>query len=138
MTTKAAPKPVTTNVVELQVRTKVEKAAAFFAEIHSPSFVVPEGSSPRKEFIDRCIGELQMTENGASTYWQNERNKAAGKLPQSKATGLPRGRKPNPEGRVNKAAARVKKLRGDVNAKMKALQEAEDDLVLIAGGTVAG
>lgn len=137
-TAAAAPaaKPMAT-VTPLVTKTKIEMARGIADQIRAADYVPAEGSSPRKDFISRCVKELEMTEKGASTYWQNLRNEAEGEglyknSPQP--TGERRGRKPNQELRLQKAAAKVTRLQSKVADDMKALQEAQSELVTMATG----
>lgn len=128
------------NVTPLVTKTKIEMARDIANEIRAEGYVPTEGSSPRKDFITRCVVELEMTEKGASTYWQNLRNEADGSGLYKNAkpgTGEPRGRKPNQELRLQKAAAKVTRLQGKVADDMKALQEAQSELVSMATGEAA-
>lgn len=132
--------PAASNVTPLVTKTKIEMARAIADEIRHEGYVPTEGSSPRKDFISRCVTELEMTEKGASTYWQNLRNESSGDglYKNSKApTGEPRGRKPDMAGRLQKAAAKVTRLQTKVADDIKALQEAQSELVTMATGEVA-
>lgn len=125
------------NVTQLVPKTKIEMARAIADHIRADGYVPIAGSSPRKDFINRCVVELEMTEKGASTYWQNLRNESSGDglYKNAKApTGEPRGRKPDVQGRLLKAAAKVNRLQGKVADDMKALQEAQSELVTMATG----
>lgn len=132
--------PATSNVTPLVTKTKIEMARAIADEIRHEGYVPTEGSSPRKDFINRCVTELEMTEKGASTYWQNLRNESSGDglYKNAKApTGEPRGRKPDMVGRLQKAAAKVTRLQTKVDEDMKALQAAQSELVTMATGEAA-
>lgn len=132
--------PAASNVTPLVTKTKIEMARAIADEIRHEGYVPAEGSSPRKDFINRCVTELEMTEKGASTYWQNLRNESSGDglYKNAKApTGEPRGRKPDVAGRLQKAAAKVTRLQGKVADDMKALQEAQSELLTMAVGEAA-
>lgn len=129
--------PVASNVTPLVTKTKIEMARAIADEIRHEGYVPTEGSSPRKDFINRCVTELEMTEKGASTYWQNLRNESSGEGLYKNAkvpTGEPRGRKPDMAGRLQKAAAKVTRLQSKVDEDMKALQAAQSELVVMAVG----
>ncbi|MNC44523.1 hypothetical protein D3C75_934340 [compost metagenome] len=131
--------PVASNVTPLVTKTKIEMARAIADEIRHEGYVPLAGSSPRKDFINRCVAELEMTEKGASTYWQNLRNESSGEglYKNAKApTGEPRGRKPDMAGRLQKAAAKVTRLQSKVDEDMKALQAAQSELVTMATGEV--
>lgn len=125
------------NVTALVPKTKIEMARVLFDKINHEGYEAAEGSSPRKDFIAQCVSELGMTEKGASTYWQNLRNDAAGDglyKNAKPATGEPRGRKPDMAGRLQKAAAKVTRLQTRVDEDMKALQAAQTELVTMATG----
>lgn len=125
------------NVTPLVTKTKIDMARDIAMEIRAEGYVPKEGSSPRKDFINRCVTELEMTEKGASTYWQNLRNESSGDGLYKNAkpgTGEPRGRKPDVAGRIQKAAAKVQAKRARVDAAMKDLQAAESELVTMATG----
>lgn len=62
------PAPALATVTPLVTKTKIELARAIADEIRHEGYVPTEGSSPRKDFINRCVAELEMTEKGASTY----------------------------------------------------------------------
>lgn len=100
------------NVTPINVK-KIDRAREVFQRVSAPNFLAPEGSSPRAEFIKSCVAEFGMTDKGASTYWQNLSTEAKGG-PLYKhakpATGAPRGRKPDGQRELKKAAARVKTL----------------------------
>lgn len=53
---------------------KMQLAIALFNEIHARGYKL-EGRTQRAVFIDRAINEIEMTKNGASTYYQNISNK---------------------------------------------------------------
>lgn len=132
--------PATSNVTQLVPKTKIEMARSIADEIRHEGYVPTAGSSPRKDFINRCVVELEMTEKGASTYWQNLRNESSGEglYKNAKApTGEPRGRKPDIAGRLQKAAAKVSRLQTKVDEDMKALQAAQSELVTMAVGEPA-
>ena len=132
------------NVSQLVTKSKIDLAREHFQRINAEAYVPAENSTPRKDFIAVCIKELEMTENGASTYWQNLRNETNGEglyKGSRQPTGAPVGRRPDVQGRVKKAAAKVQKLQSRVNDDMKALQEAQTELVAIstqAAGVTAG
>lgn len=131
-----APKHTAT-VTPLVTKTKIDMARDIAGEIRAADYQPKEGSTPRKDFINRCVTELEMTEKGASTYWQNLRNESSGDglYKNSKApTGEPRGRKPDHAGRLAKAAAKVQRLQGKVNDDLAALQAAQTELVTMATG----
>lgn len=128
------------NVTTLVTKTKIDLAREHFHRINADDYTPKEGSSPRKDFLEVCINDLEMTENGASTYWQNLRNEGRGEplYKGSKApTGAPRGRRPDQVGRVTKAAAKVKKLQDRVTNDLKALQDAQSELVAVSTEAVA-
>lgn len=128
------------NVTPLVTKTKIEMARDIANEIRHEGYVPKEGSSPRKDFINRCVAELEMTEKGASTYWQNLRNEADGSGLYKNAkpgTGEPRGRKPDVQGRLLKAAAKVQRLQTKVADDMEALKAAQSELVNMATGEAA-
>lgn len=130
----AAPAAAASNVTPLVPKSKIDIARDHFHRINAEDYKPTEGSSPRKDFIAVCIKELEMTENGASTYWQNLRNEGKGEplyKGSRQPTGAPRGRRVDQQGRVKKAAAKVKNLQDRVNNDMKALQEAQSELVAI-------
>lgn len=129
--------PVPSNVTPLVTKSKIDMARGLFDKINHEGYEPAEGSSPRKDFIAQCVADLGMTEKGASTYWQNLRNDAAGEglyKNSAKPTGEPRGRKPDVQGRLMKAAAKVQRLQGKVDEDMKALQAAQTELVSMATG----
>lgn len=132
------------NVTPLVTKSKIDIAREHFNRINAEDYQAAEGSSPRKDFIAVCMNELEMTENGASTYWQNLRNEGKGEglyKGGRQPTGAPVGRRPDVQGRVKKAAARVQKLRDRVQEDMKALSEAESELITVstqAAGVAAG
>lgn len=132
------------NVTPLVTKSKIDIARDHFTRINAEDYKPAEGSSPRKDFIAVCIKELEMTENGASTYWQNLRNEDKGEglyKGSRQPTGAPVGRRPDVQGRVKKAAAKVQKLRDRVQEDMKALGEAESELISLstqAAGVTAG
>lgn len=106
-------KTTTATVTDIAVAKKIDLARKVFAEITAPSYVAPEGSSPRAEFIKACVNDLKMTDSGASTYWQNLNTEAkGGKLYKhaKPATGAPRGRRADGSREIKKAAARVQVL----------------------------
>lgn len=128
---------VASNVTALVTKSKIDMAKDLFAEISGDNYTPADGSSPRKDFISRCVSELDMTEKGASTYWQNLRNDAKGEgmyKNGKQPTGEPRGRKPDHNGRLLKAAAKVQRLQTKVDTDLKALQEAQTQLVAMATG----
>lgn len=115
------------NVTSITAVTKIERARAEYTRVTDTSFVIPEGSSPRAEFIAHCVTVLEMTENGASTYWQNLQTEAKGGLlykHAKPATGAPRGRRPDANRELKKAAARVQQLTARVNKNTEDLAEA--------------
>lgn len=64
--------------------TKMDKARALFLTLKEADYVVPEGSSIRKEFISKAQvafsdGGIGLTKNGAITYYNNLQNEAKGK-----------------------------------------------------------
>lgn len=135
----------TATVTPLVPKSKIDLAREHFHRINAEGYAPKAGSSPRKDFLEVCINELEMTENGASTYWQNLRNEDKGDplYKGSRApTGAPRGRRVDQAGRVNKAAAKVKRLQDRVNDDMKLLQDAQTELVAVttevAGMATAG
>ena len=129
--------PVSATVTQLVPKSKIDMARGIFDKINHEGYKPVEGSSPRKDFIAQCVSELGMTDKGASTYWQNLRNEASGE-PLYKGspapTGLPRGRKPDIAGRIQKAAAKVQKLQTRVADDMEALKVAQTKLVEMATG----
>lgn len=63
---------------------KMDKARALYNSLKDPAYVVPEGSSVRKEFISKASvpvadGGIGLTKNGAITYYNNLQNEAKGK-----------------------------------------------------------
>lgn len=103
----------TNNVTSITAVKKIDRAREIFQRVTGAKFQAPEGSSPRAEFIKSCIADLGMTDSGASTYWQNLSTEAKGG-PLYKhakpATGAPRGRKPDSNRELKRAAARVQTL----------------------------
>lgn len=135
----AAPQ-TTATVTTLVPKSKIDMASGVFDKMHAADYVPAEGSSPRKDFILACVNELGMTEKGASTYWQNLRNKADGHglyKNAKPATGEPRGRKVDVQGRLKKAAAKVEALQSKVTKDMEALKAAQSELVEMAVGEQA-
>lgn len=69
---------------------KMDKARELFLKLKEDGYVVPEGSSIRKEFISAAIANIGLTKNGAITYYNNLQNEAKGKplyiKPAAKAT----------------------------------------------------
>lgn len=132
------------NVTPLVTKSKIDIARDHFHRINAEGYQAAANSTPRKDFIAVCIKELEMTENGASTYWQNLRNEDKGEglyKGSRQPTGAPVGRRPDVQGRVKKAAAKVQKLRDRVQEDMKALGEAESELITLstqAAGVTAG
>lgn len=133
------------NVTQLVPKSKIDLARDHFHRINAEGYKAKPGSSPRKDFLEVCINELEMTEAGASTYWQNLRNEDKGDplyKGSRQPTGAPRGRRVDQQGRVTKAAAKVKKLQDRVSEDMKLLQEAQTELVAVstevAGMATAG
>lgn len=64
--------------------TKMDKARALYNTLKAADYVVPEGSSIRKEFISKAQvavadGGIGLTKNGAITYYNNLQNEAKGK-----------------------------------------------------------
>lgn len=101
------------NVTSITAVKKIDRAREIFARVSDTKYVAPEGSSPRAEFIKSCIADLSMTDSGASTYWQNLSTEAKGGplYKHAKApTGAPRGRKPDGNRELKRAAARVQAL----------------------------
>lgn len=136
---KSAPQAPAT-VTTLVPKSKIDMASGIFDKMHAADYVPTEGSSPRKDFILACVNELGMTEKGASTYWQNLRNKADGHGLYKNAkpgTGEPRGRKVDVQGRLKKAAAKVEALQSKVAKDMEALKAAQSELVEMAVGEQA-
>lgn len=137
---KATAAPASATVTQLVPKSKIDMARGIFDKINHADYKSAEGSSPRKDFIAQCVSELGMTDKGASTYWQNLRNEASGE-PLYKGspapTGLPRGRKPDHAGRLQKAAAKVQKLQSRVADDMEALKAAQTELVEMATGDAA-
>ena len=127
-------------VTALVPKSKIDMARELFNTIIHGDYKPAEGSSPRKDFIAKCVSDLEMTEKGASTYWQNLRNEDSGDglYKNSKApSGEPRGRKPDIAGRIQKAAAKVQTKQARVDAAMKELQAAQSELVVMATGEAA-
>lgn len=63
---------------------KMERARDVFKALKADDYVVPEGSSIRKEFISKTTvaiadGGIGLTKNGAITYYNNLQNEAKGK-----------------------------------------------------------
>ena len=120
------------NVTPLVTKSKIDIAREHFNRISADDYQAAEGSSPRKDFIAVCMNELEMTENGASTYWQNLRNEGKGEglyKGGRQPTGAPVGRRPDMNGRLKKAAARVQRARQKIEDNMKDLADAETDLI---------
>lgn len=129
------------NVTPLVSKKKIDIAREHFNRITAEDYVPTEGSTPRGDFLAICVNELAMTESGASTYWQNLRNQKNNKglYSGNKApTGAPRGRRPDVAGRVRKAAARVERLQNKVADDLKALNEAQNELVAMSTAAAAG
>lgn len=62
---------------------KMDKARALYNSLKEEGYVVPEGSSIRKEFISKASvaisdGGIGLTKNGAITYYNNLQNEAKG------------------------------------------------------------
>lgn len=136
----AAPGATSATVTALVPKSKIDMARELFNTIIHGAYKPVEGSSPRKDFIAKCVSDLEMTEKGASTYWQNLRNEDSGDglYKNAKApTGEPRGRKPDMAGRLQKAAAKVTRLQTKVDEDMKALIAAQSELVTMAVGETA-
>lgn len=53
---------------------KMTKARAIWNEIFTKGYDL-KGRGQRAVFIDRCMNEIEMTKNGAATYYQNISNK---------------------------------------------------------------
>lgn len=115
------------NVTSISAVKKIDRAREVFQRVTASNFVAPEGSSPRAEFIKSCVAEFGMTDKGASTYWQNLNTEAKGG-PLYKhakpATGAPRGRKPDGQRELKKAAARVQTLTDRVGKDQEELAKA--------------
>lgn len=127
MTTTTAKAKNTDNVTSIKAVTKIERAREVFKRVHDAKFEVPEGSSIRAEFLKICTSDLKMTDSGASTYWQNLSTEAKGGdlYKHAKApTGMPRGRRPDANREIKKAAARVEKLTSRLDRDNKELQQA--------------
>lgn len=58
---------------------KMDKARVLFKSLKVDGYVVPEGSSVRKEFISAAQVQIGLTKNGAITYYNNLQNEAKGK-----------------------------------------------------------
>lgn len=58
---------------------KMDKARALYQSLKAEGYVVPEGSSIRKEFISAAQAQIGLTKNGAITYYNNLQNEAKGK-----------------------------------------------------------
>lgn len=106
---------------------KIDRAREVYKTVTAEGYVAPEGSSPRAEFIKVCLNDLKMTDSGASTYWQMLNKEAQGgqlyaytKAP----TGAPRGRRPDANREIKKAAARLHKARDRMEKDAKELDEA--------------
>lgn len=57
---------------------KMARCRTIFNEIRAEGYTLPEGSSPRKEFIKRSIAEVQVSEACATTYYNNLQREAKG------------------------------------------------------------
>lgn len=57
--------------------TKMARARALLATLSAGP--IPEGSSLRKEFISKAVAEIELTKNGAITYYNNLQNELKGK-----------------------------------------------------------
>ena len=53
---------------------KMQLAIQLYNEIFAPGYKL-DGKTQRAVFIERAITEIEMTKNGASTYYQNISNK---------------------------------------------------------------
>lgn len=67
----------TTPVAE-KAPSKMAKCEALYNEVFKPGYDLG-GKSQRAVFIKRAMEELEMTKNGANTYYQNLSNAARGK-----------------------------------------------------------
>lgn len=66
---------------DVKIPSGVSQARVLFAEVNAPGYQIKtEGAkSIRGDFIARAQVECGLTKNGASTYFQNLKNEAAGK-----------------------------------------------------------
>lgn len=136
-TTTPAAAPDASNVTPLVTKSKIDLAREHFQRINAEGYVAEANSTPRKDFIAICVNDLGMTEPGASTYWQNLRNEGSGKGLYSHApapTGNPRGRRPDVQGKVKKAAAKIQRIQGQIDAKQKELKDAQSELITLSTG----
>lgn len=136
-TDKTTTQKNTATVTSITAVKKIDKAREVYAKVNAPDFKVPEGSSSRAEFLKVCIEDLKMTDNGASTYWQmlNREAKGDGLYQYAKApTGNPRGRRPDANREIKKAAARVQKLQERVAKDTAELNEATQHFTALATG----
>lgn len=68
--TNNATENTTTEAAAPKAPSKMDRAKEIFAELKDASKVA-EGKTARATFIDRAVAELQMSKQGAATYWQN-------------------------------------------------------------------
>lgn len=66
-------------VVEVKAPSKMALARPIFQEVTAEGAVLPEGcKTPRAAFIARAVAEIELTEKGAATYFQNLTKEAKG------------------------------------------------------------
>ncbi len=62
-----------TAAIETKAKSKMQLARVVFDEVFTRGYDL-KGRTQRAVFIERCIAEIGLTKNGASTYYQNISN----------------------------------------------------------------
>lgn len=115
--------------VEQKAPNKMSRCRAIFNEIRAEGYALPEGKSPRKNFIERSIAEVEVSEACATTYYNNlQREAKGGKLyvPAKKAATVAQVQGAEAEALAAAGAASEEQAQADAEANAALTEQASD------------